>query len=113
MPSPHLSRVSGAAPASATPRSQGAALAAPPPIQAPGAAGEAPSPAERLELQQRLGATAGLATAACALAVAGGAAGLHRRRSATAAGVLRKPIPVVDWQVPWRCVNRPDGPRAR
>jgi len=86
--------------ASATLCSPAAAFVAPPAVQAtPSAAAAAPSLAERSEQRTDLSATAGLATAACALAVAGGAARLYRRRSAIAARVLEKPIPVINWQV--------------
>uniref|UniRef100_A0A7S1M9Z2 Rieske domain-containing protein n=1 Tax=Alexandrium catenella TaxID=2925 RepID=A0A7S1M9Z2_ALECA len=94
---PSIVGLSGMALASASLLQPAAAFVAPPSLQA--VAGAAPAQAERPEQRSEFGASAGLATAACALAVAGGATRLLRRRSATASRVLNQPIPVVNWQV--------------
>jgi len=102
MPSaaPNLAGLSGMALASASLCSASAAFISPPALQpSVGATGATATPAERPEQRSDFGATAGLATAACALAVAGGAAKLLRRRAVTASRVLQRPITVINWQV--------------
>eukprot|EP00409_Alexandrium_fundyense_P005355 CAMPEP_0185908846 /NCGR_PEP_ID=MMETSP0196C-20130402/9831_1 /TAXON_ID=2932 /ORGANISM="Alexandrium fundyense, Strain CCMP1719" /LENGTH=79 /DNA_ID=CAMNT_0028629187 /DNA_START=81 /DNA_END=316 /DNA_ORIENTATION=- len=78
MPStaPSFAGFSGMALASATLCSPSAAFVTPSAVHKRAVSASTAPPAERLQQQPEFGATAGLATAACALAVAGGTAKL-------------------------------------
>uniref|UniRef100_A0A7S0B535 Uncharacterized protein n=1 Tax=Pyrodinium bahamense TaxID=73915 RepID=A0A7S0B535_9DINO len=78
-----------------------AQVATPPALRSSAAASAAAAEQNHGSAAQagRLGATAGVASAVCALAVAAGAKRLMRRRPGTQRNVLDKPTQVIEWQV--------------
>jgi len=99
--SSHLVGLSGVALASTALSLPSAAFVAPRALKPSAGVAEArAAPAERPEGRSEFGAAAGVATAtACALTAVGVAARSRRRSAATAARVLAKPIPVINWRV--------------